>query len=61
MKVIPSIGYRLDILRENPAPDPEFGHVSENLAYLSENGQAIVRSQISRRSPEPGFSSGRNG
>ena len=39
MKVIPSIGYRLDILRENLAPDPEFGHVSENLAYLSENGQ----------------------
>ena len=42
MKVIPSIGYRLDILRENLAPDPEFGHVSENLAYLSENGQTTT-------------------
>ena len=45
MKVIPSIGYRLDILRENLAPDPEFGHVSENLAYLSENGQEQLRPQ----------------
>ena len=32
MKVIPSIGYRLEMLCENEAADPEFGHVRENLA-----------------------------